>query len=103
MKEYGKLVRDKIPGIVEEDGEKPITRIAGEKEYKEALARKLHEEIAEFLAAPSAEEAADILEVIHAICDLNGVDTSNLDEIRRKKADERGGFKGRIILDRIEK
>ena len=102
MREYNKLVRDRIPDIIRRDGERPITHIAEGKEYEEALADKLQEEIVEFLENPSAEEAADVFEVIQAICALKGVDISKLEETRQKKADERGGFKDRIILDRIE-
>lgn len=100
---FEKLVRDNIPDIIKKDGHEPVTRIAEEKEYEESLAQKLHEEVGEFLGNPSVEEAADILEVIHAICDLKSVDLQALEEFRQKKAAERGGFKNRIILERTEK
>lgn len=99
--EYDKLVRDKIPEIIKAKGKLPITHIAAAGEYGEALERKLHEEVAEFLENPSAEEAADILEVLHAICVLKNVDLSSLEAVRRKKAEERGGFGQRIILERV--
>lgn len=102
MKEYNKLVRDKIPDIIKEAGEKPITHIAEEKEYEKALARKLQEEVAEFLANPSIEEVIDIFEVIYSICVIKGIPTNKLEEIRQKKADKRGSFKNRIILERTE-
>lgn len=100
--EYHKLVRDNIPEIIKSKGEQPITHIADEKEYEEALNEKLHEEVDEFLKKPSVEEAADILEVLHTICDLKNIDLENLEKVREKKAKERGSFKQRIILDRTE-
>ena len=45
---YHKLVRDKIPDIIREQGETPCTRILTAKEYSAALEQKLDEETAEF-------------------------------------------------------
>jgi len=100
--EFNKLVRDKIPDIISDKGEKVITHIADDEEYEDALRAKLHEEVKEFLENISVEEAADVLEVLHAICKLKGVDLNNLEEVRYKKAEERGGFNERIILERTE-
>lgn len=100
--EFNKLVRDKIPEIIKSREDIPFVHIADEKEYEDALIAKLDEEVKEFLAEPSVEEAADILEVLHAICNLKNISLGSLEEIRKKKVDERGGFEQRIILERTE-
>ena len=97
---YNKLVRDKIPQMIRDAT--PIVHVADDVEYEAALRRKLHEEVDEFLDEPSVEEAADVLEVMCALCAFRNVDVSGLEDVRMQKANERGGFAGRIILDRTE-
>ena len=41
MREYNKLVRDKIPEIISNNGENPKIRILDNIEYKKELDRKL--------------------------------------------------------------
>ena len=64
MKIYNKLVRDKIPELIESDGKKCVTHILSEKEYITALETKLDEEVAEYHADKNLEEMADVLEVL---------------------------------------
>ena len=47
MKEYNKLIRDKIPEIIEAAGKQCIVEVMNEEEYLEALDAKLNEELAE--------------------------------------------------------
>ncbi|MFH1968204.1 MAG: nucleoside triphosphate pyrophosphohydrolase [bacterium] len=77
----------------------PITHIADDKEYWQKLKEKLQEEVNEFLEAESPEEMADILEVLDAISNYKNFDKSEVEKIKEKKAQERGKFKDKIILD----
>ncbi len=96
---YNKLVRDKIPEYIRKKGGTPITHTADEAEYWQKLKEKLLEEIEEFKKDESPEEFADLLEVIDAIADYKGFSRDEVKKIREKKAEERGKFKDRIILD----
>ena len=96
---YNKLVRDKIPEYIKSKGGAPITHIAEDKEYWQKLKEKLTEEINEFMEAENIEEMADILEVIDAICDYKKFDKDELQKTKNKKAEERGKFRDKIILD----
>ena|SRR3989344_5872719 len=96
---YNKLVRDKIPEYIKSKGGAPITHIADDKEYWQKLKEKLTEEINEFMEAENIEEMADILEVIDAICDYKKFDKDELQKTKNKKAEDRGKFRDKIILD----
>lgn len=92
----GKLVRDRIPEIIEADGRKPrVRRLSGEA-LLAALHDKLDEERAEFLSADGdearCEELADMVEVIIALADQHGCDEAGLMEIVARKRESRGGF-----------
>jgi len=100
--EYNKLVRDKIPDIIKDNGEIPITHIASDDEYWERLKEKLKEEVNEFLKENNEEELSDILEVIDAICDFKKIDKNELGKIRELKNKKKGDFKDKIILDEVK-
>ena len=101
IKQYNKLVRDRIPEIIEESGKKAVIYIADDKEYLEKLYDKLIEEIEEFKKNPSPEELADILEVCDAIREYFNIDANEVEYIKKKKFEERGGFYKRIILKEV--
>lgn len=100
--DYNKLVRDRIPEMIEAQGKKPVIRVMDDKEYKICLEKKLEEEVAEYYESKEIEELADILEVIYALCELQGHSVDELMRVYEKKHIERGGFSKRIFLMRKE-
>lgn len=100
--EFNKLVRDRIPEIIENEGGKAITRILNEVEYAHCLETKLDEEVAEYHGSKEIEELADVLEVVYALAELRGHSVAELEEAYQKKHEVRGGFKDRVFLIRRE-
>ena len=98
----GKLVRDKIPEIIEASGATPLTRILETEEYLSCLEAKLDEEVQEFHESKSPEELADILEVVFALAADLGISREMLTEVYEKKHHQRGGFAKRIYLEGVE-
>ncbi|MHA1757773.1 MAG: nucleoside triphosphate pyrophosphohydrolase [Promethearchaeota archaeon] len=98
---YGKLIRDLIPKIIVNNGKIPITHVADDAEFEERLYEKVLEELDEFKASKSIEEIADILEVLDAIMEFYNFSKKEVEEVKRKKANDKGMFKKRIILDKI--
>lgn len=97
MKVYDKLVRDKIPAIIEADGKSCEVVIAPQEEMGELLEKKLMEEVNEYLEDKNLEELADVMEVLFGLAHNLGY-SEELMEKRRKKFEERGGFKEGIVL-----
>ncbi len=101
MNIYNKLVRDRIPEIIAATGQHCRTRILDEEEYLQMLDAKLTEELAEYHADGSVEELADLLEVIYAAAQARGYSREQLEAIRQSKAENRGGFRDRILLESV--
>ena len=95
---HNKLVRDNIPKIIEDQGQRASIRILDDEEYSCFLRQKLNEEVAEFQQDRNLEELADILEVVYAFSENLGYSKEDLMEAYRKKHAERGGFSKRILL-----
>ncbi|XEC96001.1 phosphoribosyl-ATP pyrophosphohydrolase [Paenibacillus tarimensis] len=106
MPTYNKLVRDRIPEIIQKQGKACSTRILDSTEYITELRTKLQEETNEYLAAESdseaIEELADIMELLHALAEAHGATAWQLEQIRAEKAEKRGGFKDRLYLIEVE-
>lgn len=96
MTSYNKLVRDKIPQILDAKGVAYEKRIADEIEYKKELIIKLQEEVDEFKVAGDIEELADVMEVIEALKSLP--EYAEVEARRMQKKEDKGGFEDKVIL-----
>ena len=100
VKTFEKLVRDRIPEIIESKGEKVVTRILDDPEYRLRLLEKLIEEAKELFNDPSKEEVADVLEVLESICEIFGYKPEEIQKVKKEKQQKRGGFKNKIFLEK---
>ena len=98
MRQYHKLVRDRIPEIIEADGKSCICETLSDEDYISLLDRKLNEELAEYQESKSLEELADLLEVMQAVVKARGWTLEELEQVRTDKAAKRGGFEKKILL-----
>lgn len=102
VKVYNKLVRDKIPEIIEADGRKCKTEILSEEAYLKMVDAKLDEELAEYHKDQNIEELADLLEVIYAAAQARGYSVEELERVRVAKVEKRGAFQKKILLKETE-
>ena len=98
---YSKLVRDRIPEIIESSGKSCICEVLSDEQYIEMLDAKLSEELAENQESKSMEELADLLEVMWAVARARGSSIEEVEAIRIEKAEERGGFEKKLLLKEV--
>ena len=95
---YHKLVRDRIPEIIEASGKTCKVEILSDEEYLRMVDAKLDEELAEYHKDQSIDELADLMEVIYAAAIARGYTLEQLEAIRLEKAIQRGSFEKKILL-----
>lgn len=100
--EHNKIVRDRIPEIIERNGQRAVCRTPNKEEIIRGLEEKLTEELSEYLEDHSLEEMADLLEVMHGILHHRGISWDELEKIRLEKRERRGGFERGIYLEATE-
>lgn len=98
---YNKLVRDKIPDVLNSLNKVYEISHADEDDLKAYLGKKLKEEVNEFIENPCLEELADIQEVVYGILQAYDWDNINLIEKTTEKRKDRGGFSKGIILKEV--
>jgi predicted house-cleaning noncanonical NTP pyrophosphatase (MazG superfamily) len=103
---HNKLVRDRIPEIIEKNGKRYTSKILDNQEYLQELRKKVYEELDEYIHSKSQAETiaelVDVLEVIYALAEYHGVTIDEIEEIRKRKVEEKGGFKQKVYLMEFE-
>jgi predicted house-cleaning noncanonical NTP pyrophosphatase (MazG superfamily) len=106
---YPKLVRDKIPELINKDGQQATFVFANnDNDFNSFLKKKIIEEANELVVAKNSdekrEEAADLLDIIEAFLKFNKLgDIDYLSSLRDKKSNEKGSFDKRIIMTSYKK
>jgi predicted house-cleaning noncanonical NTP pyrophosphatase (MazG superfamily) len=99
---YHKLVRDRIPDIIQQHGNTfAVETLEDDKAFRRTLRDKLIEEASEAADAPDADlatELADLQEVIDALVDAYGLTRESVRTIQQQRRAERGGFVNRLRL-----
>jgi len=100
---YNKLIRDRIPEIIEASGKKAIVEKVEGEELLDLLNKKLFEELKEYEESGEVEELADLVEVVQAILDYKRISIEDFNKIREKKNMSRGAFKeGLLLIEVVE-
>lgn len=95
---YNKLIRDRIPEIIEASGKKAVVEKVEGQELLNLLNKKLFEELKEYEESEEIEELADLVEVVEAILDYKNISIEEFNKIREKKNISRGKFKEGLLL-----
>ena len=104
---HNKLIRDKIPEIIERTGEKYKVRTLDNEEYKKELLKKIVEEAKEVLGADGdkkelTKEIGDVLEVIDHLVGAFDLNKDEIEKIKQERKGSRGGFDKKLFLEYTE-
>lgn len=110
MKQYNKLVRDRIIEFIERDGVNYKSRILDDNEFQKELLKKIVEEAQEvFEAGSNGEnkeelimELADLQEVMDSVIQSFGLTNSEVTQVKQDRKEKRGGFEKKIFLEAME-
>lgn len=106
MPTYRKLVRDKVPEILEKSGKNFEVETLNHDRYIIELRKKLQEELLEYLEAANPEDAveklAEMLEVMYHLSDVHETTMEEIEALRVKKKEENGSFEEKVFLIKVD-
>lgn len=99
---YNKLVRDKIPEVIEKSGGIYEIKKLKKAEFERELIKKVGEEATGLLSAKNKKELtselADIVDVLEEIKKLKKISAQEIKKARKAGFAKKGGFKKKIFL-----
>jgi predicted house-cleaning noncanonical NTP pyrophosphatase (MazG superfamily) len=102
VRRFNKLVRDRIPEIIEAEGKRCEVRELDDAEFARCLDEKLDEELREYQQSGDLSELIDLVEVVQAIVERQGKTWQEFEQLRTAKRAQRGGFTNRLLLVSVE-
>jgi predicted house-cleaning noncanonical NTP pyrophosphatase (MazG superfamily) len=103
---YRKLIRDRIPELISQEGCSCKVRRLSEAAYARALKAKMLEEAYELSGAKGKKsllnELIDLQELVESLRALLGVKPKTFRDLVECKRHKRGGFKKRLFLEYVE-
>lgn len=104
--EFNKLIRNKIPSRMKEEGVVINSRQLTREQFVQSLKSKLIEEAEEVAQAKTLDELvvemADVLEVLHSLADAHDIPIRNIEQARIKKKEINGHFTAGDYINYIE-
>ena len=97
----GKLIRDKVPAILQEQGKSACCDVLDEATYEKLLNERFVEDVARYVREGTLEAMADIGEVMHAILALKKIPIEDFQKARMERMEELGGYGGRLYLTEV--
>jgi predicted house-cleaning noncanonical NTP pyrophosphatase (MazG superfamily) len=100
-KDQFKAIRARVPKIILISGRECTSKALTDSEFLPELEKKLSKELDEYLESKDLEELVDFLEVIFRIAELKGFSKEEMEAIRVKKKEKRGGFEKNLFLQNV--
>ena len=106
MRNYNKLVRDRIPEIIQNDNKTCVVEILNDHDFLVELKRKLIEESNELSGTQNREEMinelADLHEVMNALKAIYAISNEEIERRQLKKAETNGRFEKQLFLVSVD-
>jgi predicted house-cleaning noncanonical NTP pyrophosphatase (MazG superfamily) len=96
---YNRLVRDKMPEIIESMGNIAVYQTLDDQSFGQALLETIARSANQFAETTSIESLADLLDCIDAWLEVNGMSMEEVEKARAERVKRCGHFHNRTFLE----